>query len=78
METVVQTVERRDIGFRFHVSIDKELRTETGAKYPDKTVVHASLEGHEETYDAAVESLKTAKQELLKLVEEKPKEATPT
>ncbi|MGD0646337.1 MAG: hypothetical protein ABSA75_15710 [Candidatus Bathyarchaeia archaeon] len=56
---------------------EKELREETGAKYPDKTVVHVSLEGFESDYEAARLSLKKAKLQLEKVVDERkePKES---
>jgi hypothetical protein len=71
-----QTVETKKIGFSFSVSIEKELRTETGAKYPDKTLIKGSIEGNADTYDEAVALMKKAKTELMNLKpEETPKES---
>jgi hypothetical protein len=63
-------VENRNVGARWFISLEKELREETGAKYPDKTVVHCSLEGFEADYESARRSLLDAKVELEKLVAE--------
>lgn len=60
MTTEEQTVTQKVIGFSFHVSVEKEIRIETGAKYPDKTIVKASLGGHADTYTDAIGQLKTA------------------
>jgi hypothetical protein len=62
--------ESREVGYRWLVSIDKELRTETGAKYPDKTEIHATLEGHEQDADTAVKNLENAKKVLKDLTKE--------
>ncbi len=65
-------VENRNVGARWFISVEKELRSETGAKYPDKTVIHASLEGNTETAEAAKQSLQDARAHLQKMLEEKP------
>jgi hypothetical protein len=62
-------VENRSVGNRWFISLEKELREETGAKYPDKTVIHVSLEGYEDDYEAARLSLEQAKLQLEKLIE---------
>jgi len=64
--SVKQEVETKRIGFSFSISIEKELRTQTEAKYPDKTIVKASLEGNTDTYEQATEMLRKAKEEILK------------
>jgi len=64
-------VENRNVGNRWFISLEKELREETGAKYPDKTVVHVSLEGYEVDYETAHRSIMKAKSELEKLVADK-------
>ena len=66
----IKTVTEQTIGFSFHVTIERESRTETGAKYPDKTVVKASLGGHADTLDEAKARLKDA----VKMVREQLKE----
>jgi DNA-binding MurR/RpiR family transcriptional regulator len=66
------TVEKREVGFRFHVSVDNEMRTVTsGSKTPDKLLIHASLEGHTDTYEEAVKQAKDAKKACLELTSEK-------
>ena len=68
-------VETKRVGFSFSVSIEKELRTETGAKYPDKTLIKGSIEGNADTYDDTVALMKKAKKELMNLKpEDTPKE----
>jgi hypothetical protein len=60
----------QEIGYRWHITIDKELRIETGAKYPDKTTIHASLEGHEDTVAQASAAINAAKKTLESLTKE--------
>lgn len=70
-----QVVETKRIGFSFSVSIEKELRSETGAKYPDKTIIKGSIEGNADTYDDTIALMKKAKKELMDLKpEDAPKE----
>ena len=59
------------VGYHFSITVDREIRTETGAKYPDKSVVTASLSGNAPSFEAAVEQAKTAKAEIEKLLAEK-------
>jgi hypothetical protein len=61
-------VVKQEIGFRFHIVIDKELHLDSGTRTPDKVTVHASIEGHELTYNDAMNSLKQAKGQLLEEV----------
>lgn len=60
------TVEQKQIGYRWHITIDRELRVANAAskQYPDKINMHASLEGHEETRQAAIDALATARTAL--------------
>ncbi len=51
-------------GYSFHIKIEKEVRTETGAKYPDKSVVSATLSGNDESFDAVVQHVKEAKKTI--------------
>lgn len=71
MSKEVQAVTTKAIGYSFNVSIEREIRTETESKYPDKTVVKASLGGHADTFDAATSLLegaaKTVKEQIEKL-----------
>ena len=57
-------VTNRYVGFHFDIKIEKEIRTETGAKYPDKSVYVASLSGNAETFMEAVAQLHFARKEL--------------
>lgn len=54
-------VTNRYVGYHFDIKIEKEIRTETGAKYPDKSVVTASLSGNAETLTDVISQLKSAK-----------------
>jgi len=65
-----KSVTQKSIGFSFHVSIERELRAETGAKYPDKTIVKASLGGHADTMEEATENLKNATKLVKKQTQE--------
>lgn len=57
--------EHKETGFRFHVSIDKELHVESGTRTPDKVTVHGSLEGHTDDLANAVADLIVAKKHLI-------------
>jgi len=71
-KTVVET---KKVGYSFSFSIEKELRSETGAKYPDKTIIKGSIEGNADTYEETVALMKKAKTELMNLKpEDAPKE----
>jgi hypothetical protein len=59
------------VGYHFSITVEREIRTETGAKYPDKSVVTASLSGNAPSFEVAVEQAKTAKAEIEKLLAEK-------
>lgn len=62
------TVVKMEVGYTWSISIEREIRTPTEAKYPDKTVIKASLTGHARTYEGAITSLNQAKLELEKVV----------
>ena len=74
--SVVTEVKRQEVGYRFHLAIDKELHVDSGTRTPDKVTVHASMEGHENTFEEAKNGLKTAKniimEEIKSLEPEKP------
>ena len=53
-------------GYSFKIEIEKEIRTETGAKYPDKTVMKAYITGNTEDLAETVAAIEKAKKELLK------------
>ena len=53
-------------GYSFKIEIEKDIRTETGAKYPDKTVMKAYITGNENTLEDTVKALAIAKIKLLK------------
>lgn len=65
-----ESIETKAIGYRFHFTMDKELRDETGAKYPDKTNVHASIEGHTDTLEEAKKQLGLSKLAVEKALRE--------
>ncbi len=77
MVTEKTIVENRSVGSRWYISLEKELREETGAKYPNKTVIHVSLEGYEANGETARCCLGKAKLRLEELVG-KPKETGQT
>lgn len=68
-------ITNRTIGFSFHVSLEREIRTATGAKYPDKTIVKASLGGHAETFKQAQDQLRLATVEVRNQLDELQKKA---
>ncbi len=68
--SVKQEIESKRVGYAFSISVEKELRTESVAKYPDKTIIKASLEGNTDTYDQAVDLLKKSKTDILAQVKE--------
>lgn len=66
-----QSVTHKTVGFSFSVSIEREIRDKTKeVKYPDKTIVKASLGGHTTTLEGAKEALKTATELVRKQTEE--------
>jgi hypothetical protein len=71
-------VEKREVGFRWHISIDKELHVESGTRTPDKVTLHGSLEGHCETYDFALADLSQATTNLKALLKEAGNDAAET
>lgn len=70
------TVTNKHVGYSFSLSVEKESRVETGAKYPDKQVVSARLGGNTETFEDAVEQLKKAKQKIDEVLKDKAKDKT--
>jgi hypothetical protein len=73
METTL--VEKREVGFRWHFSIDKELHQESNTRTPDKITLHGSLEGHAETYEVCLADLSQATTNLKALLKEAMKDA---
>jgi|GEM_PF-3799821 len=71
-----QEITQKTVGFSFHITIEKEKRVETGAKYPDKLITKASLGGHTETFGEAVQTLKRATLEVLQVLQAKATEPT--
>jgi len=63
-------IEQKQVGYRFHVSIDRELHVEGGTRTPDKITAHASLEGHTDTYNEAVSKLSEARGAIETLLKE--------
>ncbi len=79
----LQEVTKMEIGFRWHIAVDREVQrppgyfhgVEVASRSSDKETIHASLEGHAETYDAACSQLEEAKEKVRSVVAEfgKPK-----
>ena len=61
-------VTQKTVGCRWHYHIEVEHREETGAKYPDKTVVKAGFSGHEDEYEDAVAMIVLAREKAKELV----------
>jgi hypothetical protein len=61
-------IEQTKIGYVFHISIEEEIRKNTEAKYPDKLIVKASLEGNEKTFEETVKRLSEAKTQVLSVL----------
>lgn len=57
MSVELQSITTKAIGYSFNVSIEREIRADTGTRYPDKTVVKVSLGGHADTFDGATDLL---------------------
>lgn len=66
----ITTVTKQEIGYTFSITIEKETRVETGAKYPDKQVVCAKLGGNAETFKEAQEMLVEAKKKIREVLKE--------
>lgn len=66
--SVNQTIEKKEVGYRFHVAVDRELHVESGTRTPDKITIHASLEGHTDTYEEAVSEMKESKAQIMEEV----------
>lgn len=71
-----KTITQQAIGYGFSVSIEREIRTDTGAKYPDKTVVKASLSGHANTFEDAEKMLGDATEKVKEKVDDLEKNKT--
>ena len=70
-------VVNKTVGFSFYIKIEREIRTETGAKYPDKSLVTANLGGNADSFEEAVKRLKQARAEIdAVLTEKKPTQET--
>jgi len=54
----------RTAGYSFHIKVERELRTQTEAKYPDKTVVSATLNGNDDSFAVMVEHAEKAKKTI--------------
>lgn len=67
----VSIVTNRTIGFAFSLSVEKEKRIATEAKYPDKIVSTARLSGHADSWDETILQFKEAKKEIDAILGEK-------
>lgn len=68
MEFEQSIVTNKHVGYSFSISIETEMRVETGAKYPDKTVTSARLSGNAETFEEVVKQLEEAKGKLKEML----------
>lgn len=74
----IKQVTRMEAGFGWHISIERELQrapgyfsgVETVSRSSDKETIHASLEGHHETYDGALADLQQARDNLKGVLDE--------
>lgn len=48
-----QEITNKTVGFNFRIVVEREVRVDSGTKYPDKTVTKAELGGHADTYKQA-------------------------
>ena len=62
-------VTHRSTGYSFNISIEREERITTGAKYPDRNVTTVKVGGHADTFKDCMSQLSQAKQEVEKLLE---------
>jgi len=67
-------ITNRTTGYSFHVKVEREIRTQTAAKYPDKTVAYATLSGNDDTFEAMVDHAKKAKETIDAILAEPAKE----
>lgn len=61
-----KNVTTKTIGYSFNITIERETRTVTDAKYPDKTITKASLGGHAGTFEEVAGLLGKATEEIRK------------
>ncbi len=71
----LKEISQREVGFKWQFAVEKELHIESGTRTPDKVTLHASLEGHADTYGEAVEQLESAKKEIDTVLQQKETEA---
>ena len=67
-----QEIVNKTVGFSFRLVIEREVRVDSGTKYPDKTVIKAELGGHADTYDEACTNLTHAREEINRVMNPKP------
>jgi len=58
------------VGYSFNITIERETRTATTAKYPDKQIIKASVGGHGATLDDVTKQLVAATAVVKKQVKE--------
>jgi len=66
----IKNVINKTVGYSFSITIEREVRTETGAKYPDKQITKASVGGHGTTLDDVTKQLEAATEVVKKQVKE--------
>jgi hypothetical protein len=59
-----QEIIAKSVGFEFTYMIEREIRTTTDAKYPDKKIEKAGLSGHADTFEEAKRLLGETRKEL--------------
>lgn len=66
----VKNVINKTIGYSFNITIERETRTATDAKYPDKQITKATVGGHGATLDDVTKQLEAATEVVKKQVKE--------
>lgn len=74
----LEHVTKMEVGFAWHISIEREMQrapgyfsgVESTSRSSDKETIHASLEGHHETYDGALADLQQARDNLKGVLDE--------
>jgi len=55
-------VEQRDVGYKWSMTIEREIRIPSGLKWPDKSVIHVTLQGNELSFESCKVQLENARQ----------------
>lgn len=68
--TEEKEVTTKTVGYSFSITIERETRTATTAKYPDKQIIKATVGGHGATLDDVTKQLEAATEVVKKQVKE--------